>query len=55
MAVGNVAVTMLQLTNVAWDVNRVLNLDTTDGKVQHDPEAMKQWNRTYEKGWEPHL
>ena len=55
VAVGNVAVTMLQLTNVAWDVHRVLNLDTTDGKVQHDPEAMKQWTRTYEKGWEPHL
>lgn len=53
--VGNVAVTMLQLANVAWDVKRVLNLDTADGKVQHDPEAMKQWTRTYEKGWEPHL
>ena len=55
VAVGNVAVTMLQLTNVAWDVKRVLNLDTTDGKVQHDSEAMKHWTRTYEKGWEPHL
>jgi len=55
VAVGNVAVTMLQLANVAWDVKRVLNLDTADAKVQHDPEAMKQWTRTYEKGWEPHL
>jgi hypothetical protein len=32
-----------------------LNLDTADGKVQHDPEAMKQWTRSYEKGWEPHV
>jgi predicted dehydrogenase len=55
VSVGNVAVTMLQLSNVAWDVKRVLNLDTADGKVQHDPEAMKHWTRTYEKGWEPHL
>lgn len=55
VAIGNVAVTMLQLSNVAWDVKRVLNLDTTDGKVQHDPEAMKQWTRSYEKGWEPHV
>lgn len=55
VVVGNVAVTMLQLANVSWDVKRVLNLDTADGKVQHDPEAMKQWTRTYEKGWEPHL
>jgi predicted dehydrogenase len=55
ISVGNVAVTMLQLANVAWDVKRVLTLDTADGKVQHDPEAMKQWTRTYEKGWEPHV
>lgn len=55
VSIGNVAVTMLQLANVAWDVKRVLNLDTADGKVQHDPEAMKQWTRSYEKGWEPHV
>jgi predicted dehydrogenase len=55
VSVGNVAVTMLQLANVAWDVKRVLTLDTADGKVQHDPEAMKQWTRTYEKGWEPRV
>jgi predicted dehydrogenase len=55
VSVGNVAVTMLQLSNVAWDVKRVLTLDTADGKVQHDPEAMKQWTRSYEKGWEPHV
>jgi len=55
ISVGNVAVTMLQLANVAWDVKRVLTLDTADGKDQHDPEAMKQWTRTYEKGWEPHV
>jgi hypothetical protein len=46
---------MLQLSNVAWDVKRELALDTNDGKIQHDAEAMKQWNRTYEKGWEPHV
>ncbi|HEY1579216.1 MAG TPA: Gfo/Idh/MocA family oxidoreductase [Terracidiphilus sp.] len=55
VSVGNVAVTMLQLSNVAWDVKRELALDTNDGKIQHDAEAMKQWNRTYEKGWEPHV
>jgi predicted dehydrogenase len=51
--VGNVAVTMLQLSNVAWEVNRLLKLDTADGKIQNDAEAMKYWNRSYEKGWEP--
>ena len=53
--VGNVAVTMLQLSNVAWEVNRVLDLDSTDGRIQHNPEAMKMWGRTYEKGWEPQI
>ncbi len=51
--VGNVAVTMLQLTNIAWEVQRVLNLDPADGKVKGDAEAMKLWGREYEKGWEP--
>ncbi len=53
--VGNVAVTMLQLSNVAWETNRVLDLDSSDGKILHDAEAAKGWSRTYEKGWEPHL
>jgi hypothetical protein len=55
VSVGNVAVTMLQLSNVSWEVNRTLELDTADGKVQHDSEAMKMWGREYEKGWAPHL
>jgi predicted dehydrogenase len=55
VAVGNVAVTMLQLSNVAWEVNRELQLDTANGRIQHDPEAMKGWGRDYEAGWAPHL
>ena len=55
VAQGNVAVTMLQLSNVAWEVNRELHLDTTNGKVLNDPAAMKYWNREYEKGWAPHV
>ena len=53
--VGNVAVTMLQLSNVAWEVNRTLQVDTADGKIRGDAEAMKMWGRDYEKGWAPHL
>jgi predicted dehydrogenase len=55
VAVGNVAVTMLQLSNIAWEVNRELHLDTANGKIKNDPEAMKGWGREYEKGWEPRL
>lgn len=53
--VGNVAVTMLQLSNIAWEVQRELNLDPADGKIRHDPEAMKGWTRAYQPGWEPKL
>jgi predicted dehydrogenase len=52
---GNVAVTMLQLSNIAWEVQRELQLDPRNGHIQGDPEAMKMWQREYEKGWEPHL
>ena len=54
IAVGNVAVTMLQLSNIAWEVNRELQVDTTDGRIQDDAEAMKMWGREYEPGWAPH-
>ncbi len=55
ISVGNVAVTMLQLSNIAWEVQRELHLDTNDGRIQGDPEAMKMWAREYEKGWAPHV
>jgi len=53
--VGNVAVTMLQLSNIAWEVQRELKLDPSNGKIVGDADAMKGWGREYEKGWEPHL
>jgi predicted dehydrogenase len=55
VSVGNISVTMLQISNIAWDVNRELHLDTKDGRIQGDPEAMKMWGREYEDGWEPHV
>jgi predicted dehydrogenase len=55
IAVGNVSVTMLQLSNIAWETKHELHLDTQDGKVQNDPAAMKFWGRDYEKGWAPSI
>ena len=52
---GNVAVTMLQLSNIAWEVNRELHLDPKDGHIQNDTEAMKMWRREYENGWAPSI
>jgi predicted dehydrogenase len=53
--VGNVSVTMLQLSNVAWELNRELRLNTADGKPQGDAEAMQHWGRKYQPGWEPKM
>jgi hypothetical protein len=55
VAQGNVAVTMLQLSNIAWETKRELRLNNKDGKVLNDPEAMRLWDRTYEERWAPHL
>jgi predicted dehydrogenase len=55
VSIGNVAVTMLQLSNIAWENNRNLELDPADGKIRNDTQAMKGWGRDYEKGWAPHL
>lgn len=52
VSVGNVAVTMLQISNIAWEVKRALELDT-DGRIVKDAEAMKMWGREYESGWAP--
>ncbi len=53
ISVGNVAVTMLQLSNIAWEAGRELHLDEKDGRIRNDPEAMKLWTREYEPGWAP--
>jgi predicted dehydrogenase len=53
VSIGNVSVTMLQLSNIAWFVKRELALDPADAKIKSDPEAMKFWDREYEPGWAP--
>jgi predicted dehydrogenase len=55
ISIGNVAVTMLQISNIAWEVNREVQVDPRNGEIQNDSAAMKMWGREYEKGWEPHL
>ena len=50
--VANISVTMLQLSNIAYFTKHELTIDPKTGHVLNDPEAMKFWGRTYEKGWE---
>jgi hypothetical protein len=45
----------MQLSNIAWEVNRELKIDPKDGKILGDPEAMTYWGRKYQPGWAPHI
>jgi predicted dehydrogenase len=53
VAQGNVAVTMLQLSNIAYFTGRKLTLDPAKAAIVGDKEAESMTHRTYEKGWEP--
>ncbi len=49
---GNISVTMLQLSNIAWKTGHALDLAKTTGHIQHDATAAALWQREYAKGWE---
>lgn len=49
---GNISVTMLLLSNIAWKYGRVLNLNPENAHIIGDDEANSMWSREYEKGWE---
>jgi predicted dehydrogenase len=49
---GNVAVTMLHLSNIGWKVGRTLQLNPNNGHILDDVQAAAHWSREYAKGWE---
>jgi predicted dehydrogenase len=53
VAQGNVSVTLMQQSNIAWEVGRELQIDQATGKVLNDSQAMQSWGRKYEPGWAP--
>jgi hypothetical protein len=44
---------MCHLGNLSQKYDRTLNIDTTNGHIVGDDEAMSHWSREYEKGWSP--
>jgi hypothetical protein len=44
---------MLQLSNIAWKLNKELELDPATGRILNDARAMEFWGREYQPGWEP--
>ncbi|MBS1850320.1 MAG: Gfo/Idh/MocA family oxidoreductase [Acidobacteria bacterium] len=55
VSISNIATTMLHLSNIAWETKSALHLNPEDGRIKDNPDAMKKWEREYEKGWEPHV
>ncbi|HXE09500.1 MAG TPA: Gfo/Idh/MocA family oxidoreductase [Acidobacteriaceae bacterium] len=56
VAQGNVAVTILQLSNIAYFTNRDLRLDPVNGHIVGDAEAEAMTRRkAYAPGWEPKI
>ncbi len=51
---GQISVTILLLSNIAWKTGRVLETDPSNGHILNDKLAMDMlWGRDYEPGWEP--
>jgi predicted dehydrogenase len=50
---GFKSVLICQLGNISYRTKRLLNIDSKNGHILNDEEAMKLWKRDYEKGWEP--
>ena len=55
VAQGNVAVTMLQLSNIAYFTGRELQTDPQTYAILGDKEAQAMTGRDYAKGWEPRV
>ena len=53
VAQGNVAVTMLQLSNISYFTGHALHTDPASFAILNDPEAEAMTRRAYQKGWEP--
>lgn len=53
--IGEAAVTTLlcHLGNISQKVGRTLKVDTANGHILDDRQAMEYWRREYEPGWEP--
>jgi predicted dehydrogenase len=53
IAQGHRSTLLCHLGNIAHRTGRTLNCDPKNGHILDDADAMKYWEREYEKGWEP--
>jgi hypothetical protein len=50
---GCKSVLLCHLANIAQRTGHTLNCDSSNGHIIDDKDAIKLWEREYEKGWEP--
>jgi len=50
---GHKSVLLCHLGNIAQRTGHTLHCDPSTGHIINDADAMKLWQREYEKGWEP--
>ena len=52
---ANISQWHCHLGNIAQDLNELLHIDISTGKVKNSTQALAFWSREYEPGWEPVL
>ena len=52
---GHKSVLLCHLGNIAQKMKRSLTIDTSNGHIKDDSEAMQLWGREYASGWEPDI
>ena len=52
---GHKSTLLCHLGNIAHRTGRTLNCSSETGRIIGDEQAMKQWAREYEPGWEPQV
>ena len=49
------SVLLCHLANIAQRTGKILHCDSSNAHILNDADAMKLWQREYEKGWEPEV
>ncbi|MDU1892427.1 MAG: Gfo/Idh/MocA family oxidoreductase [Dysgonomonas sp.] len=52
---GHKSTLLMQIGNISQRVGHSLDIDSANGRIINDKDAMKYWSRDYEKGWEMKL
>lgn len=52
---GHKSTLLMQVGNISQRVGRSLDIDSANGRIVSDKEAMKYWTRDYQPGWEMKL